>query len=178
VRARGNASVLSNAFENPAGIWFTNYAAKTVTVRNADIQGMRVGVASPFFTRIDTEPGRGDGLARIEDSYFRSYVGVAVATAYAGRGTPAKRAIVRNSRFESLDVPRAMYEPAAISMNYGMSRGDLQRREPLIVHDFNQQPGNTFRVFYSLDLPANAAPCTDSRPQVAGFVCAGAGEGR
>ncbi len=70
-------------FENPTGIWFGNYAAKTVTVRNANVQGMRVGVASPFFAKTDTEPGRGDGVATIENSYFRDYVGVAVATAYS-----------------------------------------------------------------------------------------------
>lgn len=173
---RGDTTVLSRPLENPVGIWFTNYAAKTVTVRNADIQGTRVGVVSPFFSRPDTEPGRGDGIATIENSYFRSYVGVAVATAYAIPKARLKRATVRNTRFDVLDAPKGMYDPAAISMNYGMSRGDLQRRDPVVVYDFNQQPGNNFRVFYSLEVPETAAPCTEARPNVEGFVCAGDGE--
>jgi hypothetical protein len=178
VVVRGDAAVLSKPFENPVGIWFSDYAAKTVTVRNADVQGTRVAVSSPFFARPDTEPGRGDGIATIEDSYFRSYVGVAVATAYAIPRPRLKRATVRNTRFDTLDVPKGMYEPAAISMNYGMSRGDMQRRDPVVVYDFNQQPGNTFRVFYSLEVPKSAAPCTETRPNVEGFLCAGDGEGK
>jgi G8 domain/Right handed beta helix region len=174
---RDDASVLSDPIENATGIWFTNYASKSVMVRNADVQGTRVGVASPFFVRADAEAGRGDGRAIIEDSYFRSYVGVAVATAYTNEQKPLKQAVVRNTRFEGIDVPGPrMYEPAAISMNYGMSRGDLLRRDPLVVYDFNREAGNTFRVFYSLDVPASMAPCRDTRADVAGFVCAGAGK--
>ena len=39
---RGDVRMLQSLTENPAGIWFNNYAAKSVTVRNADIQGLRV----------------------------------------------------------------------------------------------------------------------------------------
>ena len=174
---RGDAAVLSGAFENPTGIWFSNYVAKTVTVRNSDVQGMRVGVASPFFSRIDAEPGRGDGVATVENSYLRNYVGVAVATAYSPETTeaPVKKGVVRNTRFEPLTgVPPAAYPAAAISMNYGMSSGDTSRRDPLIVYDFNGKPGDTFRVFYSHELPATAAPpCHTPRTDVGGFVCAG-----
>ncbi|MBI4886638.1 MAG: right-handed parallel beta-helix repeat-containing protein [Acidobacteria bacterium] len=175
--ARGDVSVLARAFETPTGVWFTNYAAKTVTVRHADIQGLRVGVASPFFPRIDTEPGRGDGVATIEDSYLRNYVGVAVATAYTPVTTlaPVKKAVVRNTRFAPLaaDLP-GQYPAAAISMNYGMSPGDAARRDPVVVYDFNATPGDTFRVFYSHEVPASAAPpCHTPRPQIGGFVCAG-----
>jgi hypothetical protein len=174
---RGDATVLQGALENPTGIWFGNYAAKTVTVRNADVQGLRVGVASPFFARIDTEPGRGDGVATVENSYFRNYVGVAVATAYSPSTTlaPVKKAVVRNSRFEPLAGVRAsQYPPAAISLNYGMAAADPARRDPVIVYDFNGTAGDTFRVFYSYELPATAAPaCNVARPEIGGFVCAG-----
>lgn len=174
---RGDPVVLSGAFENPTGIWFSNYVAKTVTVRNSDIQGMRVGVASPFFSRIDAEPGRGDGVATIENSYLRNYVGVAVATAYTPETTqaPVKKGVVRNTRFEPLQVAvQGQYPPAAISMNYGMSSGDTTRRDPLLVYDFNGTPGDIFRVFYSHEVPASVTPpCHMPRPEIGGFVCAG-----
>ena len=105
------------------------------------MQGMRVGVASPFFAKTDTEPGRGDGSATIENSYFRDYVGVAVATAYSPTTTmaPIKKAVVRNSRFEPLGgVPAARCPAAAISMNYGMSAGDAGAPRP--GHRLRLQP--------------------------------------
>jgi hypothetical protein len=55
----------------PAGIWLTNYAAKHVVIRRADVQGLRVGVFSPFSLTAETEPGRGDGTVAVENSYFR-----------------------------------------------------------------------------------------------------------
>jgi hypothetical protein len=174
---RGDPAVLSGSFENPTGVWFSNYVAKSVTVRNSDIQGMRVGVASPFFSRIDAEPGRGDGVATIEDSYLRNYVGIAVATAYTPETTqaPVKKGVVRNTRFEPLGITvPGQYPPAAISMNYGMSSGDTSRRDPLIVYDFNGTPGDTFRVFYSHEVPTSVTPpCHTPRPEIGGFVCAG-----
>jgi hypothetical protein len=181
---RGDPAVLKSAFENPAGIWVTNYAAKTVTVRDVDIQGLRVGVTSPFFATLAGEPGRGDGIVTIENGYFRDYVGVAVATGYssASATTRPKQAIVRASRFDVLkDVPEARYPAAAISLNYGMSAGDTERRDPVVVFDYNNVAGDTFRVYYSHELPASAAPsCSASRstggagrPEIGGFVCPG-----
>ncbi len=59
-------------------------------------------------------------------------------------------------------------------MNYGMSAGDADRRDPVIVYDFNGKPGDTFRVFYSHEVPASAVPaCNTARPDIGGFVCAG-----
>ena len=179
---RGDAAVLSDVMENPTGIWFGDYAAKSIRVRNANIQGLRVGVASPFIHRTVTESGRGEGVATIEDSYFRDYVGVAVATAYTQSATAAgikKDVVIRNSRFEPLvGAAVGQYSPAAVSMNYGMAPGDLARREPAIVYDFNGKAGDTFRVFYSLDYPVQelAPPsCQVPRPGIVGFVCAGDG---
>ncbi|MBI3047892.1 MAG: hypothetical protein HYY76_06230 [Acidobacteria bacterium] len=177
ITVRGDAAILTDQIETPTGVWFSNYAAKSVTVRNADIQGLRVGVASPFFPHATTEPGRGDGVATVENSYFRNYVGVAVATAYTPPTTmaPVKKAVVRNSRFEPLTGVRPVqYPAAAVSMNYGMAFGDTMRRDPIIVYDFNGKSGDTFRVFYSLDLPAaEAPPCHTPRSEIGGFVCTG-----
>jgi hypothetical protein len=176
--ARGDVALLQDRFENPTGVWFSNYAAKTVTVRDSIVQGMRVGVSSPFFLSTASEPGRGDGVATIEDSEFWNYVGVSVATAYTPASTqaPIKRAVVRNSRFVPLSgVPSSIYAPAAISMNYGMSAGDRAPRDPIVVYSFNGQPSQPFRVFYSSDLRQAPAPGCTTRDGIAGFVCDGDG---
>ena len=65
---RGDKSVLTSDLESPVGVWFSNYVSKSVTVKDANIQGMRVGVGSPFYpARTLLEPGRGDGSAVIEN---------------------------------------------------------------------------------------------------------------
>ncbi len=177
--SRGDPALLARPLETPTGIWFSNYASKTVSIRGADIQGMRVGIASPFFPRTETEPGRGDGVVTIEDSYFRDYVGVAVATAYTNGNliAPVKRAVVRGSRFEVIAGAAGQYAPAAISMNYGSAPGDAQPRDPIVVYDFNKVQGDTFRVFYANEAPPSVAPCTSTRAAIGGVVCAGDGAG-
>jgi hypothetical protein len=161
-------------FESPTGIWFGDYTSKTVLVRDADVRGMRVGIESPFFMSPQSEPGRGKSQATIESSYFRDYVGIAVGTAYAdtGTSTPRKRAVVRNDRFDVLDVaPMNRYAPAAISMNYGTSGGDRKPRVPVEVYGYNSHADDDFRVFYSNDVPAASAPCHEPKSGIDGFAC-------
>ncbi len=176
ITIRGDKSILTDAEESPAGIWVGNYVAKSVAIRNADIQGMRAGVASPFFhSEQSVEPGRGDGSIAIENSYFRDYVGIVVATTYQPKsagGKPDKSAVIRSSVFEPLNVPaNPRIPPAAISMNYRMAPNDADPRMPIYVYDFNKKPGDDFKVYYSLQAPRNVAPCNDSRPALDGWVC-------
>jgi G8 domain-containing protein len=177
ITVRGDKSILNDAEESPAGIWVGNYLAKSIAIRNADVQGMRTGVASPFFhTNQSAEPGRGDGTIAIENSYFRDYVGIVVATTYQPKpanARPSKTAVVRNSVFEPLNnVPaNPRTPPAAISMNYRMAPEDTEPRVPILIYDFNKKPGDNFKVYYSLQAPRSVAPCNDSRPAVDGWVC-------
>ena len=176
ITIRGDKSALANPLENPAGVRLSNYASKTITVRNADIQSMRTGVSSPFFQGSQAiEPGRGDGLAVVENGYFRNYIGVVIATAYsvnAETRAAFKRAVVRDSVFEPLDVPAdPLNPPAAISMNYRMASGDPDPRDPILVSNFNKKTGDNFKVYYSLEAPQSVAPCHDTRPDIGGWVC-------
>ena len=174
VTVRGDKAVLDNDSESPAGVWFADYASKRILVRNANVQGMRTGVASPFFSRLQTpEPGRGDGTAIIENGFFRNYIGVVVATAYTSSARQvSKNAVVRGATFGSLDVPASQaFPPGAISMNYRMAPNDSDPREPILVFDFNRKQGDTFKVYYSLEAPESVAPYHDTRPEIGGWVC-------
>jgi hypothetical protein len=173
---RGDKSILADEFENPAGVWVGNYVSKTVLVRNADVEGMRTGVASPFFRQDQKpEPGRGEGVLTIEDSRFRDYIGVVVATAYrsiSNNDKPVKRAIVRSSLFELLPIaPLTGFPPAAVSMNYRMASGDANPRDPIFIYDFNRVAGDNFALYYSLEAPKTTAPCNETRPDLDGWVC-------
>ena len=172
---RGDPRALVHEFESPTGIWFGDYTSKTIVIRDADVRGMRVGIESPFFMSPQSEPGRGKGEAIIESGYFRDYVGVAIGTAYAVADpsqATSKHAVVRNARFDPLDVtPMNRYAPAAISMNYGTSGGDTKPRIPLQVYGYNAGGNEAFRVFYSNDLPASSAPCHQAKTGIDGFAC-------
>jgi len=176
VTVRGDKSLLSDEFESPAGVWVGNYISKSITVRNANVQGMRTGVTSPFFNADQKpEPGRGDGSMTIENGYFRDYAGVVVGTAYRTSSTtdrPVKVATVRSSVFEPLNgVAAGMFPLSAISMNYRMAPGDTAPRDPIFVVDFNKQSGDNFKVYYSLQAPNSVAPCNETRQVIDGWVC-------
>ncbi len=182
ITVRGDKAILTNQIESPAGIWLSNYVAKTIVVRNADVQGMRTGVSSPFYHGAAfREPGRGDGSALVQGGYFQNYVGIVIATAYSASGQAGaqadkeiKRAEVRDSVFEPLDVPvDSANPPAAISMNYRMARDDPDPRDPIAVYNFNAKPGDDFKVYYSLAGPQSEAPCPNTRPEIGGFICGG-----
>jgi len=168
---RGDPALLASAVEHPVGIWVGNYAGKAVSVGSANVQGLRVGVQSPFFYGQGAEA---NGSLTVENSFFRTSVGVSVATSYADdvkEGRPLKTAIVRSSTFEPLDVKGAAEPLEGISMNYGTAPGDARPRVPVRVYDYNKQPGNDFSVYYSFDAPPAVAPCHDTMPGVGGWVC-------
>ena len=172
---RGDPSVLSDPAEAPVGVSIANYISRDVTVTNANVQGMRVGILSPFFYNQTPEPGRGAGSFVIENGYFRNHIGVSVATAYtanASGGGPIKNAVVRASVFEPLDMRTADIWPfESISMNYEMTPRDSQPRDPILVYDYNDLPGNNFEVYYSYQAPEAVAPCHDALQGIGGWVC-------
>ncbi len=176
VTVRGDQLVLASHVENPAGVWLSDYAAKTIVLGDADVQGMRTGVSSPFYQGYRAaEPGRGDGSVIVEHGYFRDYVGISLATAYAASaevGAALKKAVVRNSVFEALDVPAdPLNPPATISMNHRMAPGDPEPRAPIVVDTYNATPGDNFKIYYSLEAPETVAPCHNTRPAIGGWVC-------
>src|SRR5207247_11288870 len=144
ITVRGDKSVLDDAEERAACVWVGNYLAKSISIRNADIQGMRTGVASPFFhLGQSVEPGRGDGSIAIENSYFRDYYGVVVATTYqpksGNRSRPPKVAVVRNSVFGPLNVQANPITPAAASsINYKLDTTPPVQRVRINLHGSNE----------------------------------------
>ena len=172
---RGDLAALGETAEAPVGVSIANYLSRHVTVANADVQGMRVGVLSPFFYNQTPEPGRGPGALVVEDGYFRNHVDVSIATAYAAGApgaAPVKRAEVRGSVFEPLGVrPPDPWPRESISANYETAPGDGQPRDPIFVYDYNDQAGNDFEVYYSHEAPEAAAPCHEVRQEIGGWVC-------
>jgi hypothetical protein len=136
----------------PAGIWLTNYAAKHVVIRRADVQGLRVGVFSPFSLTAETEPGRGRRYRGRREQLLpclrgrRDRTGLCAARpAVAQEGRSCAR-----SRFERSMSAAGTVSAAAILDELRMAPATERAREPIRVVDFNGRPGDTFRLFYSL----------------------------
>src|SRR5262249_22180161 len=55
---RGDPSVLSDPSEKPVGVSIANYISRRISVTNPNVQGMRVGILSPFFYNQTPERGR------------------------------------------------------------------------------------------------------------------------
>ena len=80
--ARGEPGILADAQENPTGIWLGNYEGKEIVVRRADVEGLRTGIASPFFSgALGGNRALSQGSVLIEHSRFKNYFGVVVGTA-------------------------------------------------------------------------------------------------
>lgn len=174
LRVFGDVTALGSESESPVGVWISNYISKSVTVTDANVQGMRVGVLSPFFYNQTAESSAASGSLVVENSYFRNHIGVNVSTAYASQnGVSRKNAVVRNSKFEPLEAVQVAgnWPAESISMNYGMAPRDGQPRDPIVVYDYNQQAGNDFKVYYSYDAPQTSAPCQNTVPGIGGWVC-------
>ena len=60
LKVRGDVSALGGMSESPVGVWVSNYISRSVTVTEADVQGMRVGVFEPVLLSSERRgrPGR------------------------------------------------------------------------------------------------------------------------
>jgi len=56
-------------------------------------------------------------------------------------------------------------------MNYGIVPNDPEPRDPILVYDYNKQPGKNFKVYYSNQAPRTVAPCHDTVAGIGGWVC-------
>ena len=125
---RGDLAALGETAEAPVGVSIANYLSRHVTVANADVQGMRVGVLSPFFYNQTPEPGRGPGALVVEDGYFRNHVDVSIATAYAAGAAGRRRRSSGPRCAAPYSSPSACGRPIAwpresISANYETRAG-------------------------------------------------------
>jgi hypothetical protein len=97
----------------------------------------------------------------------------------AGRPSTGVTMILRNNRVRAW--PGRSLQ--TIEMSHNLSRGNSQPddRYEVLVYDYQQQPGQNFRVYFreqaTQNLYGGLAPCTNTtqRPEIDGITCASAG---
>jgi hypothetical protein len=123
-----------------------DYIADGVTLRNADIQGMMIGIQPT------TLVGARIGEFRVETSFLRNYMNVAINTMSITAPTPdslrPRRTVLDRVTFRA-PPPAANRPYYAIATNFqtGGVRTLIQRDE-VVVQAYNGVAGDDFRVFY------------------------------
>jgi hypothetical protein len=134
------------------GILIGDYMARYFVLRNADIQGMTVGIEVGSFTDTASAATAAQAYTAelIEDSKFiGNIVAIDVPTVYTSAfhsgSIPPRQIVVRNVKFDSAPLPGQ----TTIRMRY-MTDGarNVMQRDEVFVYGYNQVAGDDFRLYY------------------------------
>jgi hypothetical protein len=157
--ARGDTSALANSYVNVTGIWFADYMTRNVDIRNADIQGMAVGIMTP------TNVGRGlpGATTTIENSYLANVVNIVITPPRSVNGSndlSPKTTVIRDVSFAHplTIVPTRWFDISLpeVSPADALGQPNLNLADLVFVYDYNGNVGDDFQVFYWDRAPADA----------------------
>jgi hypothetical protein len=143
--ARGDTT--QRADLNPVGFYIGDYMAKDFTLRNADIQNLSSGFGVSTAT--------GGGTQTVENSYFRNAMNVGMETMWFNGGSSdwikPRVTIINNVKFAApVGLPLR-----AIVLNTWDDQAELDnkimnlvQKDEVYVYNYNQVPGDNFRVYY------------------------------
>jgi hypothetical protein len=162
---RGDKSILANHYEMNLGFWFGDYITRNLVIRNADIQGERIGIRPPFKPGdVSDIYGNTPGTTRIESSYLRNQYNIAVAPMYGvtggGSNLPPRRTYIDNVRFASIngDVGGDPQLNISMSMTPDSRNANIVQLDQVFVTNYNAQAGSNFQVFYAEQAPGYVVP--------------------
>jgi len=166
---RGDKSLINGGEDLPQGMVFGN--AQNLVIRNADIQGVKIGILGPHMTDghlVGTATGEDVGLTIIENSYFRNYVNIEPTSVFFYQEAPSerlprKKTIIRNCKFDQVAMaPFENQSQSAIYMRYNPVHGaDLIQLDRVFVYDYNRVPTDDFQMFYREQAPNAIVPQTE-----------------
>ncbi|MBI3263418.1 MAG: G8 domain-containing protein, partial [Acidobacteria bacterium] len=143
---RGDLNLVNN---DTIGVYLADYVSSNLVIRNADIQGINRGIVPSTHS--------GWAVQTIENSYFRTNIGVQVtslwSSGYRSDWIPPRVVVLRNNTFVAA---RAGQQPIAVDMAGGNS---IAQRDEVWVSD---TAGNVFRLYQVAQDP-NAVIATGMR---------------
>jgi hypothetical protein len=178
---RNDPAYLGNPNELSYGLWWGDYLARNVIIRNATIEDVRTGIIAPFKTG-DTRDiyGNAAGTTLIESSTIRAVRAVYTATMYGvtggGATLPPRLVTVRNSTLVAVTgtgsgwVVRE-HRPTGYP-NPNTTVSDVVRLE-----NVNSLTGYVYyAVQEAQNLYGGIAPCNDTHVSIVGLFCDTPGE--
>ncbi len=162
---RGDASALANQDESVRGFYFSDYLVRNLVIRNADIQGLRIGIQLPAKVG-DTRDiyGSKPGTLLIENSILRNVQNVQASTMWAVTGggpmLPPRVTTIRGVRFGRVggDVGGTPQYDVVMIFNPSLDGTNVVVRDELVVYDYNNTAGDNFRVYYKEQAPTFNVP--------------------
>jgi hypothetical protein len=182
---RGDIPSLSSRFNNPVGISLVStYRVRNYTVRNADIQGMRVGIDvglrvtpndTPLGSRFSLHaPQDRPGIINIEDSYLRNYIDISIHTRKRG-GSP-RQTKISNVVFDPLNISEVSrvgpQRTISTSFSFGLDNNAVSK-DQIFVEDYQGIDTNDFQVFNLEQAPTFIVPQSTSNGRTIGSPVAG-----
>jgi len=171
-------SYLSSPFENPMSIWFGDYIARNTIVRNADIQGLRIGIFAPIKAG-DTRDiyGHATGTLLVENSTLKNYWNIYMSTPYGVTGggslIPPRLVIARNIQFANVPGVSNYAGQAHIFRHFILTEGpnlNIIVSDRAVVESFNGNSTDNFEVFASAQAPSFVIPSTELTTSIAGMT--------
>jgi hypothetical protein len=176
---RGDIQVLAESpYNEPIGLFFSDYPARNLKVLNSDFQGLRTAIFAPGKSG-DTDDvyGSAPGTVLIKDSFFSATRGVLTQTPWsvgdASHLVP-RYIEIDNSTFQ--DNPGNPgynpYYPTEVGKNIHFAiaptvdlastyaHQNLVLKSDIVVKNFNRVLGNNFRVFALEQAPNIIVPQT------------------
>ncbi len=160
---REDVSDLAAGYYGTIGIYNSDYYSRGLVIRNADLQGLNIGVQFPLSVN-----GGKDLI--LENSYLRNYRNVQVETMYSQNVDDdtyiqPRRIIIQDVLFATPNVTIHSDDPPPldIDMDYHpdhMSANVIQSDE-VFVYNYNRVPGDNFRVYYEEQAAGFILPATE-----------------
>ena len=175
---RGDRAVLANPHEKPLAFSFGDYLVRNTVIRNVDVQGLRIGIVVPYKVG-DTRDiyGSAPGTLLIEKGILRNVINIQAATMYGvtggGNMLPPRVTTVRGVRFGRVTGNVGGVDQFDIEMNFrpNGANPNLIVQDEVWVYDYNNKPGDNFRVFYKEQAPTFKVPA--SGPDLVGAPAPG-----
>ena len=167
---RGDTKVLA---EHSAGraFDFGDYLVRNAVIRNADIQGLGIGIILPLKSG-DTRDiyGRKPGTLLIENSLLKNVVNILAETMYGvvggGELLVPRLTTIRGVRFGRVPSDAGGGEPYDVLMRFDPTHGpntNIVVADEVWIYDYNNTPGDNFRVYYKEQAPSFRVPATAPR---------------
>ncbi len=153
---------LSNIHETTVSLFFGDYLARNTTIRNADIQGLRVGIAVPYKAGdVRDIYGAQPGTVLIENSVLRNQINVLAQTQFGvtggGNNLPPRRTTIRNVAFGTIpaNVGGGQQQvQIAFQLSPDRPNPNVLVRDEILV----EQPAGSYRVFMKEQAPDFVLP--------------------
>ena len=171
-------SPLASPHDYSNSFTFGDYIARNIVIRNADIQGLRIGVYAPIKAGDTLDIyGNTPGTLLIENSTLKNYWNVYVATpfgvSFGGSRIPPRLVIARNVQFSNVPGTAQELGQAHVFRHFRPGAGEIENifvSDRVVVESFNGDPNDNFEVFGKSQAPTFVIPSTQMAPQLAGMT--------